>query len=178
MGTRHLIGIQKNDKYILSQYGQWDGYLDGQGLDILNFLKDNDLSLFYEKTENLKHCTAEEINLNYSHKQLPLSLSRDCGSDILDIIYRSESEVETYLNEEFGYESLFCEYAYVINLDSGEFEVYIGFNTEPLKKDERFYKDDPDESGYYGCKILGRFKLTELPNEDEFLSLMPKDEYE
>ena len=39
MGTRHLIFIQLNGEYKLSQYGQWDGYLEGQGLDVLNFLR-------------------------------------------------------------------------------------------------------------------------------------------
>jgi hypothetical protein len=38
MGTRHLIKVIYNKETKVAQYGQWDGYPDGQGLTILNFL--------------------------------------------------------------------------------------------------------------------------------------------
>lgn len=34
MGTRHLIKVKYKGEIKVSQYGQWDGYPDGQGLDI------------------------------------------------------------------------------------------------------------------------------------------------
>lgn len=41
MGTRHLIGIiDKNGTLKVAQYGQWDGYPSGQGVDVLAFAKD------------------------------------------------------------------------------------------------------------------------------------------
>lgn len=40
MGTRHLIAVQIDGKYPVAQYGQWDGYPDGQGLKVLTFLRD------------------------------------------------------------------------------------------------------------------------------------------
>lgn len=39
MGTRHYINIYKGKTKIISNYGQWDGYLTGQGTDIQEFLK-------------------------------------------------------------------------------------------------------------------------------------------
>ena len=45
MGTRNLISVIENKKPVIAQYGQWDGYPSGQGVDILEFLK----SEFFEK---------------------------------------------------------------------------------------------------------------------------------
>jgi hypothetical protein len=38
MGTRHLIAAKIDGVYKLAQYGQWDGYPDGQGVAVLDFL--------------------------------------------------------------------------------------------------------------------------------------------
>ena len=39
MGTRHLICVVSDNQYRIAQYGQWDGYPEGQGAAILEFLK-------------------------------------------------------------------------------------------------------------------------------------------
>ena len=41
--------------------------------------------------------------------------------------------------EEFAGDILLCEWAYVVDLQKGVFEVYEGFQKEPLDKSERFY---------------------------------------
>jgi hypothetical protein len=35
MGTRHLIAVQLGGEYRVAQYGQWDGYPDSAGIDVL-----------------------------------------------------------------------------------------------------------------------------------------------
>lgn len=40
MGTRHLICVSHNDQCKVAQYGQWDGYPAGQGVNILAFLRE------------------------------------------------------------------------------------------------------------------------------------------
>ena len=37
MGTRNLTCVVLDGKYVVSSYGQWDGYPSGQGKTILNF---------------------------------------------------------------------------------------------------------------------------------------------
>lgn len=51
---------------------------------------------------------------------------------------------------------MFCEWAYVIDLQKGTFEVYEGFQKEPISEDERFYSffEQPEHrtDAYYPVK--------------------------
>ena len=40
MGTRNLTIVFMDGKYRVAQYGQWDGYPEGQGLTCLRFVRD------------------------------------------------------------------------------------------------------------------------------------------
>ncbi|RYP26069.1 hypothetical protein DL767_008172 [Monosporascus sp. MG133] len=40
MGTRHLILVYYKGQYRIAQYGQWDGYPEGQGVTVLRFVSD------------------------------------------------------------------------------------------------------------------------------------------
>nr|ROV93689.1 hypothetical protein VPNG_08847 [Cytospora leucostoma] len=40
MGTRHLVIVYHDGRYKLAQFGQWDGYPEGQGKVVLEFLAD------------------------------------------------------------------------------------------------------------------------------------------
>ena len=42
MGTRHLILVWYKGKWQIAQYGQWDGYPEGQGSTVLKFLTNRD----------------------------------------------------------------------------------------------------------------------------------------
>jgi hypothetical protein len=44
MGTRHLTMVVSNNETKVAQYGQWDGYPEGQGVTILTFLRSKDSS--------------------------------------------------------------------------------------------------------------------------------------
>ena len=40
MGTRHLIVVYYKGKLYIANYGQWDGYPEGQGKTVLKFVSD------------------------------------------------------------------------------------------------------------------------------------------
>lgn len=40
MGTRNLTAVYLDGQYKVAQYGQWDGYPEGQGITVLTFLRD------------------------------------------------------------------------------------------------------------------------------------------
>lgn len=188
MGTRNLTIVQKDNQYKIAQYGQWDGYPSGNGIIILNFLKKVDLEKFKKKIDTVKLVTNEDINkywadigvdvekerfvsMDVSEKfyKLHPSLSRDLGASVLDYIMEEDNVVESYLDIDFANDSLFCEWAYVIDLDKNTFEVYTGFVKDPIDKSERFYNDGYVKNGYYPIKLAKTYRLDELPTKEDFL---------
>lgn len=160
MGTRHLTAVVMNKKVVVAQYGQWDGYPSGQGSTVTDFIKDRLMKKFAKGTgldkfkKALKECrflSTEEIKKSWTdsgaspdsdmvtmdiadrHKASYPGLSRDTGAEVLGLIYAGE--VTGLMNSwDFGADSLFCEYAYVLDLDNKVLEVYKGFNTSGKTK--------------------------------------------
>jgi hypothetical protein len=190
MGTRHLIEVVNNNEIKVAQYGQWDGYPDGQGVDILSFLsKLDNLDTFKKQLDKVRFLTTEEINLindKLSKREInmPPELSRDTSAKLLPMIMEIEDDKELLLHNkhDFGYDSLFCEWAYVIDLDKNVLEVYRGFVTEKDKQAERWHTDNktnnnPDTS-YFGVELVKSFELNNLPPEQVFLGYFTEDEDE
>ena len=44
MGTRNLTIVHSNGEYKVAQYGQWDGYPEGLGCQLLKYLKGINIS--------------------------------------------------------------------------------------------------------------------------------------
>lgn len=188
MGTRHLVCVAKDGNYKVAQYGQWDGYPSGQGLTLLTFLRDKlKKDKFIEnlgKTFQPNDEQIDEMNKKIDESGLGVnklypSMSRDTGGDILELIQESEEPVPLRLTISFAAESLFCEYAYVVDLDKNTFEIFTGFNKCQLDKNERFYglKSDDGTDGYYPVRHVKTYQLDSLPTNEDFLSeLEPEDE--
>jgi hypothetical protein len=151
MGTRNLTVVVVNKKVKVAQYCQWDGYLSGQGKTIFDFIENKmNLTKFKKALKNCRFLNAEEIKQTWvnsgadpeddfvsmeisdKHKALYPSLSRDTGAKILELI---QFGAVTKLNNEFdfGADSLFCEFAYVLDLDNKVLEIYKGFNKGKAK---------------------------------------------
>ena len=179
MGTRHLICVMKDNEYKVAQYGQWDGYPDSQGIDILNFLKKYDKEKFLSKLDKyVEFGTEEELKDQWKqcgagddewadskvankHRELFPENSRDTGANILNIIQKTKRKLLLKNTIDFAADSLFCEYVYVIDFDKNAYEIYEGYNHTFLDPSERFaFLIKKDESEH----ILD--KLTN--SEDEF----------
>lgn len=186
MGTRGLTAVQLDGEYKVAQYGQWDHYPDGQGATIAKFLDDilsvqttdlfegSRLDIFRKKIAQVQELTEEEceaVNAELAKGGKSLrndwpELSRDTGGEILALIYNSDDPVKLVRDISFAADSLFCEYAYVVDLDKGTFEIFKGFNDEiPLVEGDRFFglesKDDVSyrTTKYYGVTLLKSFDL-------------------
>ena len=62
MGTKNLTCVYCNGAYRVAQYGQWDGYPDGQGITALTFLRDKmNIEEFTRKIMLCKALTKDEL---------------------------------------------------------------------------------------------------------------------
>ena len=102
-----------------------------------------------------------------------------CIRDSLKIVADASGEIKLLNSLDFSEDSLFCEWAYVIDFDKDTFEVYQGFNETPLEESERFYRaGQADDNGMYPVKIVESFDLSNLPSMNEFLEKCEPDEEE
>lgn len=63
MGTRNSTIVIYEKKIKVEQYGQWDGYPEGQGQTISNFLETVNLKKFKNQIKNLKYFTQKKIDI-------------------------------------------------------------------------------------------------------------------
>lgn len=201
MGTRHLIAVMKDGEYKVAQYGQWDGYPREQGLKVLKFLRNADLEIFKKALDRTRFLDPEGKDKQFledyernapewsdepdnrtleQHRWFSNYISRDLGAGILKNVLESQDE-EIVLNDniDFAGDSLFCEYAYVIDLDASKFEIYKGLNDLKEPKGERF-ENSPrgSNSSYYPVKLWKIYDLKNLPTYEQFLEDLKEEEEE
>lgn len=195
MGTRNLTIVQYNGAYKIAQYGQWDGYPECGGIEALTFARKLKDQIFRKRFENnLDKCrffTDEEIKTidkkieegGFNWQAEYPQLHRDVGRDILDMVYNADGGMVLENSINFASDSLFCEWAWLIDLDKNTFECYEGFNSEPLSPEDRFF-DFPIKEyyvtthNYYPVKKTKEWSLDDLPDDDSFLAEFKKDEEE
>jgi hypothetical protein len=137
MGTRNLTKVIKDEKVVVAQYGQWDGYPSGQGLtgffavtkdDVMAGLEAN-LNLTYEPSEDERKAMSKPFEDGHAEGWMTIesgkaygekypSLTRDTGAEILYLIANATEPVPLFLDIEFENDDLFCEGVYEVNLDN------------------------------------------------------------
>ena len=185
MGTRNLICVvDENGEYRVAKYCQWDGYPEGQGKKVYNFVSNPDnlkaLSNALNIVEEIdparlesywKQCgskgdgwvtcdVADKFREQYPH------LHRDMGGEILqyivDLYNNGVGVIEVSNDLDFANDGLMCEWCYLVDLRSRTFEVYKGFNKSEVGENARF-NGPPDKYGYYPVALLKLWKFDELP---------------
>jgi hypothetical protein len=148
MGTRHLqVVIDKKGTERVRQYGQWDGYPEGQGVDILNFftINKNKLKEYQANLEKIRVCTEAELDEIFKKQDWDLKyphLSRDCGARIHKLIL--DGKVPSVSHIDNNEARRWCE----------------GFYTIDFKKNVFIAE-------YYDTKRM--YSLNSLPSKAEFL---------
>jgi hypothetical protein len=180
--------VQLDGKLMLSQYGQWDGYPSGQGITVLQFLLDNkdNLDKFKANLRTVVDVTEEQlkqfwkdagaddsefVGMDVADKfgEMHPQLSRECGAEILNHVLNNEN-LYVNVNTTFMYDSLFCEWAYMIDFDKNTLEVYQGFNKTPLVEGvDRFYTSEISRNEYHPVKLIKTFPLDDLPDVNAFV---------
>lgn len=196
MGTRNLTVVYLDGAYKVAQYGQWDGYPSGQGLTALQFLRSMNEEQFKQALRNSSFIEDEELKnlwMQYGadedgmislrdaermKKDYP-QFSRDIGSEILTLIEAHPEGMRLQNAILFAADVLFCEWAWVIDLDHKTFEGYQGLGSEPLTEADRFYfLREFSSNGYSGIRLTAKWSLDALPSDEDFLAAFSKDEEE
>jgi len=161
MGTRGLTKVIYEGDIKVAQYGQWDHYPTGVGLQVLSFLRgEGNIDNLKNNIKNVQPVSDEkldEIVNEFSDNENGMmtmeqaeafkakypSLSRDTGGEILSVIANSSSEVPLVLDPDFEQDNLFCEGVYSVDLDNNMFisryaDVFIAFELKDLPTDEEY----------------------------------------
>lgn len=192
MGTRGALGFKINNEYKIS-YNHYDSYISGLGVNVvkqlINIKKKNQLNELKEKVKNIKLVnesippTKEDqkkyskfLNSNVGGRSSSVQwyqlLRETQGDFLLDAILKDNLE-HMLDSKNFLYDSLFCEYAYIINFDDNTFNVYIGFQKEPFNESE--FGTQANEN-YYPVKLvykedLSKISLAKMKKLDKLLNL-------
>jgi hypothetical protein len=191
MGTRGSIGYIYKDKEYLA-YNHFDSYPEGLGSDILELItelnQENGWNEFKENADKFQNIEEDKItdqnliekykhyaNLSVSNQNYsdPYCLFREIqGSTWIYEIYKGNLTHYT-LDNNFIKDSLFCEYAYIINLDTNKLEFYNGFQKKPQKYNR--FGENCNEEGYFPCRLIAIFNLHNI-NKDNISEIIEKME--
>lgn len=208
MGTRGLFGFRKNKQDKLC-YNHYDSYPDGLGIEIMDYIKSHtnekmnevydDIKLF-NNDKPIKDFTKEEYE-EYKHILKEFGIKEnlkginnyDTLNDLISTsikygrlsFYDNKKSNERLMcdDNDFIKDSLFCEWAYIINLDTNNLEIWKGFQTKP-QKDNRYgnkcYKVRSGEK-YYPCVLISEIPFDDLRKQcvnslEDFIP-MEKDDY-
>lgn len=184
MGTRGLTAVILDGTHRIAQYGQWDHYPSGQGKRALEFCRDflvDDVkrAAFIEAIGRCRFATDADIATAEAAgnrwKEIFPAWTRDHGAGILGFVANHPGEIVLRDGWTFGANSLFCEWAYAIDLTAGTFEVYCGSNKGDVVG--RFASLPREHVDYAPVTLVKTYRIADLPTDDAFLSdLEPKDE--
>jgi hypothetical protein len=192
MGTRGAIGFVIGGK-TLATYNHYDSYpseLGNNTLAALRTLLDtytlDDLRTLVRGIRLVDESakpTAEDIAALAPYTDL--RVSNQSTEDWYCLMRGAQGDITAYLNAgvmidsaEFLTDSLFCEYAYLINLDTQQFECYRGFNK---RKPEGRYAGSkpkgwkPEYAGqefYYGVGLIAVLSFDQI-SAGEVTDLVP-----
>lgn len=181
MGTRGVFGFRVGgeDKLL---YNHWDSYPRGLGAAMLAFAKkiaqsDRALADAMNRAYALvgvgnETPTPEDIEMCQPYTDL--SVSERSTSDWYCLLRGTQGKPDAVLTvglaelaNDFIRDSLFCEWAYIINFDELTLEVYTGFQSTPHRKGrystQALPKPDDGQTHYQPCALVATYPLTELP---------------
>ena len=193
MGTRGAIGFIVNGEEKVS-YNHMDSYPSYLGKELLKDLTTiSDLNILHENVRRISMVDASDVP-ELSPEEIAnlkefTNTSVGQGDDWYSILRESQGSIQPYCRQEnplrymndakgFLYDSLFCEYAYIINLDTNMVEFYRGFNEHwdapgryacpiALKDDNNAVVTNDYSGGYSGVALVGEAPIEAFLNATE-----------
>lgn len=181
MGTRGAFGFVVNQTEKIT-YNHFDSYPDGLGLDVLRWLRDT-VDRDGEDAAREAAARLQVVNEDASPTEEELAsfaAYRDprvsTGDDWYALLRNTQGNPGEILRagffidgSEFPMDSLFCEYAYIVDFDCRVFQAYEGFRKTPTTEGRWAYRFGIREpNGYYPVQLRARWSFDLLPSEDAF----------
>lgn len=176
MGTRSLTAVTFGDKILVARVGLYDGAPAEIGADLLKVLKEENKLGVCDWLYRCVEIDDAEYNKFFNNGVLNKTALTEAYPDFFfgsaaelfrTLIYGDRDPV-IHNDYNFVYDSLQCEWAYVIDYKEWTFEVYKGFNKSPLTPKDRFYRNGYRKGEYYPVKMVKKYDLNKLPSVDEF----------
>lgn len=178
MGTRGAFGFRLNKKDYVS-YNHWDSYPSGLGNNIVNSLKvlrEDSLVNLKEQVANIRFIdtetppTKEDIELCERMGTVDLTVSEASTNDWYCLLRKTQgnplkmAELGIMSNDQEFLKCFSCQYAYIINLDTNDLEIYQGYQT--TRGAGRYAKGaKKDEDGFYPVSLVITFPILNIPND-------------
>jgi hypothetical protein len=173
MGTRGTYGFRVGEEDKLT-YNHFDSYPDGLGRPMLDFIKQT-------TDEQLREIATGLIMVDENVPASPDQIA-ECGqyfdeavgsrmsSDWYGLLRNAQGEPMEYTkglkymieNNGFAYDSLFCEYGYIVNLDKGVLEFYEGFNKDVNAAGRYAMTEVTDDRPYAGIVHIKDYSFDEI----------------
>jgi hypothetical protein len=199
MGTRHLICVFYQGRFVVAQYGQYDGYPEEQGVAILKFLRGPlNIQRLKDGLRNIRKPLKHELyrasqkrndwnnsrtyndfknnpNPKWTVKLIDkfcASLSTYTGGHILEVITfaTARRQIPIELELDFANDFVYCEWAYVADLDTGVLEVFKGFEGHIKKTPNHRFKDVGNDDDFVPSLLCSvEFSELQSMSEQEFL---------
>lgn len=179
MGTRGALCLVVNDQE-KTIYNHFDSYPAGLGRTVLEWLRkelEHEWALA-EKVRSLRPVpntdpTANDLTRLWEFHDAQVST----GTDWYSVLRRTQGDPAAILKaglyepaDDFPLDSLFCEWAYVVDVTERQFEVYKGFQKNPSRVAGR-WAELPGLNGYAPVTLVDGWSFDGLPDDDEFLQV-------
>lgn len=183
MGTRGALGFVIDGEEKIT-YNHFDSYPSGLGVTVLNWLrKQTDWDAVKDQVRQLLVVDAEskptQEQIDHLVKYANLNVADQNLDDWYCLLRETQGMPGLILEagvvadaKEFPLDSLFCEWAYIVDFDHEKLEVYRGFQHEPHTSG-RFHDRGPLKQSYSGetyhpVKLVGAYSIRELPADATF----------
>ena len=173
MGTRSAYGFYKKGVDKIT-YCHFDGYPSGLGKLIQKFLIETleiKIDEIFNKIVMIDEDSPISTQDRIRYKKF-LDEEVSNGEDWYSLLRHTQGHLEAYRdtnlvhmidNHGFMQDSLFCEWAYIYNLDTSKLEIYRGFQKEPQ---ENRYKVEKADGEYWYVALVKEVHYADLPDFD------------
>lgn len=171
MSTRGSYGFRKNGIDKLT-YNHSDSYPEWLGKEMVDFCRSTPIEQMNIIYDSIIMVSAREKPTRSQIKKCAAYYDKTVSDKTINdwycLLRNTQGNLAPYKNGlrymlnygNFVRDSLFCEYAYIINLDTEKLEFWVGYQRKPSPGNR--YGTEADD-GYYPCAQVAEFDLCDLP---------------